>query len=82
LTAAAGGELRFLLGLAPLGGRLSPVARLEVGDRIDAASVERLAFNPWNSSGGIVPVGPLQGLRRAAYAGSQRGRGLPASEIP
>ena len=74
--------LRFSLGLAPLGGKLHHVATLEVGDRLDADVTERLAFTPWNSGGGIEPVGPLQGLRRAAYAGSQRGRGLPPTAVP
>ena len=76
------GELVFRLGLAPLMGYLATVADLEVGERLPDAENERLAFTPWNTGGGIRPTGPLMGLRRAAYRGSQEGRGLHPTEIP
>ena len=78
--AAAAGALRFRLALASLQGRWNPFADLVIGEQLDGDRTERLAFNPWNSGGGIRPIGPLQGLRRAAYAGSQRGRGERAPE--
>jgi hypothetical protein len=76
------GELVFRLGLAPLMGYLATVADLEVGERLPDAETERLTFTPWNTGGGIRPNGPLMGLRRAAYRGSQEGRGLHPTEIP
>ena len=74
VRAAAEGDVRFDLCLGALSGGRDRVARLEIGARMDDRSVERLAFNPWHTGGGIRPVGPLMGLRRPAYAGSQRGR--------
>ena len=74
-AAAARGEARFELALAPLAGRWLPVGRLEVGDKLSSAAAERIRLNPWNTGGGIEPTGPLMGLRRSAYRGSQRGRG-------
>jgi hypothetical protein len=76
------GELVFQLALAPLMGRLAPVADLEVRDRMPDDETERLAFNPWNTGGGIRPTGPLMGLRQSAYRGSQEARGLQPTEIP
>jgi len=54
-------------------------ARAKGGARIlafepEIGNFERLAFNVWNSGGGIAPGGPFQGLRMPAYEGSQRGR--------
>lgn len=82
VATAATGKLAFRLGLAPLWGRLDPVATLRVGERLPPDVVEGLAFNPWNCGGGIEPTGPFNGLRRSAYAGSQRGRGLSPARIP
>jgi hypothetical protein len=73
-AAIARGEAGFTLALASLTGRWESLGRLEVGTRLGDAETEALAFNPWNSGGGIRPVGPLMGLRRGAYPGSQRGR--------
>jgi hypothetical protein len=74
--------LRFRLAMAPLTGRWEAVGELAVDERLPDEEAERLAFTPWNSGGGIRPVGPLMGIRRDAYRASQRSRGLRASEIP
>ena len=76
------GDLTFRLTMAPVAGRHSPVADLIVGERLPDELGERIAFTPWNTGDAIRPVGPLMGLRRAAYRGSQRGRGLSEGEIP
>ena len=72
--AAARGAARFALALAaPFRGWRS-VGVLETGAPLDRETGERLRFNPWNTGGGIRPVGPFQGLRDAAYGASQRAR--------
>jgi hypothetical protein len=80
--AAGAGTVSFTVATAPLNGGWRAAARLEVGERLPEAEVERLAFTPWHTGGGIRPVGPLMGLRRSAYRGSQRGRGLDPAEVP
>lgn len=82
IEAADRGDLRFGLALAALMGRWQTVGDLEVGERLSDAQTERLAFTPWNAGGAIEPVGPFMGLRRGAYRGSQRARGLQEHEIP
>ena len=47
---------------------------MKLGERLDDETSRRLRFNPWNSGGGIRPVGLLNSLREAAYRGSQAGR--------
>ena len=69
------GDLRFELTLADLLGRWERIGSLEVGERLPDEVTEGLRFNPWNTGGGVRPTGPLMGIREAAYAGSQRGRG-------
>ena len=81
-AAAARGDLRYRLTLAAPAGRPQAVGELRVGERLPAAVSDTLAFNPWNTGGGIRPRGPFMGWRRAAYRGSQLGRGLPPGEIP
>lgn len=76
------GDMTFNLSLAPVGGRFTPFASLLVGERLDDELADRLAFTPWNTGDAIKPVGPFMGIRRAAYIGSQRGRGLSEGEIP
>jgi hypothetical protein len=72
--AAARGGARFALALAaPFRGWRS-VGIVETGAPLDPQTGERLRFNPWNTGGGIRPVGPFQGLRDAAYGASQRAR--------
>jgi hypothetical protein len=82
IRSADRGELRFRLALAPLTGRWTAIGDLEAEERLPDAQAERLAFTPWNTGGGIRPAGPFMGLRRGAYRGSQRGRGLDESRIP
>jgi len=76
------GDLAFRLTLAPLAGRHTPVADIVVGERLSDELAERIAFTPWNTGDAISPMGPFMGIRRAAYRGSQRGRGLSEGEIP
>jgi hypothetical protein len=76
------GNKRFRLAVAPLRGGWRPIGELELGRALPGEYTEQLAFNPWNTGEGIRPVGPLMGLRRAAYRGSQRGRGLSGAQIP
>lgn len=76
------GNLHFRFALASLVGGWSAVGDLHVAERLSRDETERLAFTPWNTGGGIRPVGPLMGLRKAAYRASQRARGLHPSEIP
>jgi hypothetical protein len=68
------GRGAFDLALAPLGGRLVPVARLTLGERLPGEIAERIKFNPWHTGPNIQPFGPFQRLRGQAYPGSQRGR--------
>jgi hypothetical protein len=68
------GQGAFDLAIAPLTGRLTPVARLILGERLPGEIAERIRFNPWHTGGGVAPAGPLQRLRGQAYPGSQRGR--------
>jgi len=72
---AARGAAAFDLAVAPVLGRLSPVGRLRLGARLPDRRAQELRFNVWNTGGGIRPTGPLQGLRLAAYRGSQAARG-------
>lgn len=65
----------FGMGLAAPGGRWRSFGLLQTGARISDEETEGICFNPWNTGGGIRPAGPLMGLRKAAYEGSQRGRG-------
>jgi hypothetical protein len=76
------GDDRFRLAVAPLRGGWQPIGELRLQTPLPAEYSEQLAFNPWNTGEGIRPVGPLMGLRRAAYRGSQRGRGLQPSQVP
>ena len=69
------GRGAFDLALAPVAGRFAAVARLSPDEQLTGEASEALRFNPWNTGGGIRPVGPFQGWRRSAYAGSQEGRG-------
>jgi hypothetical protein len=76
------GDRGFLLAVAPLRGGWRPIGELRLARALPGEYTEQLAFNPWNTGGGIRPIGPLMGLRRAAYRGSQRGRGLTGAQIP
>jgi hypothetical protein len=73
---AALGEAAWDLVLARPGGRWgAPLGRLRLTARLSDRVAEGLKFNPWHTGGGIRPTGPLQGIRGAAYRGSQRGSG-------
>lgn len=82
LRTAERGEVRFALALAEPLGRWRPVAELRLGKRVPPPDADRLRFNPWNTGGGIRPVGPLMGLREAAYRESQRGWSADARRAP
>lgn len=69
------GPLEYELGVAPLNGPWEPFGRLRLRAALDADATENLKLNPWNTLPGLKPVGPLNGLRRSSYAGSQDGRG-------
>lgn len=64
----------FDLATAPLSGRWTPFARLQLGERLSQEASFALAFNVWNCGGGIRPTGPFQGIRDPAYRGSQSAR--------
>jgi hypothetical protein len=68
--AAGTGQLRFQLAVACLQGRFQPVAELRIGARL-APEADALRFNPWNTGGGMAPVGVLNGARDRAYKLSQ-----------
>ena len=68
--AAATGELRFDLAVAPLEGRFRPIAELHVGERL-APELDALRFNPFNCGGGMTPTGVFNRWRAGAYPLSQ-----------
>ena len=68
--AAATGDLRFGLAVAPLEGRFRTVADLRIGERLPA-ELDALRFNPFNCGGGLEPSGFLNGWRARAYPTSQ-----------
>lgn len=70
-ASAATKRLAFDLAVAELWGRFRPVAKLEVGSPLPAEA-DALRFNPWNTGGGLQPVGLLNRLRDYAYPLSQR----------
>jgi hypothetical protein len=70
-AAARTGRLRFQLAVAPVMGRFRPVAELRIGERLPG-ELDALRFNPWNTGGGLEPVGALNGARDRAYKLSQR----------
>lgn len=69
--AARTGDLRFELVIAAPFGRFARVGVLHVGARLDGG-LDALRFNPFNSGGGLEPVGALNRLRDYAYPLSQR----------
>lgn len=68
--AAATGELRFRLAVAPLQGRFRPIADLHIGERL-GPELDALRFNPFNCGGGLAPSGVLNRWRATAYHASQ-----------
>lgn len=73
-AAAETGELRYDVGVAPVRGRMTPVATLTVGDRLPDER-NGLRFNPWHTGGGLEPTGPVNRMRRWVYPRSQEGWG-------
>jgi len=72
-TVAAGG-LAFDLRVAATRGAWVTVARIELGDRLDAPAERALTFSSDNTGGGIEPTGLINRVRGAAYAASHGGR--------
>lgn len=70
-AAAATGRLAFDLAVAEVLGRFRPVAKLQVGKPLPPEA-DALRFNPWNTGGGLQPIGVLNRLRDYAYPLSQR----------
>ena len=70
--AAATGELRFAVSIAPMAGRFAPIGELRVGRRLPD-DLNGIRFNPWNTGGGLEPAGALNRLRAYAYPASQAG---------
>jgi hypothetical protein len=68
------GPLEYELRLAPLNGPWEAFGRLRLRAALDPETTEALRLNPWNTVAGLKPVGPLNGLRRSSYRGSQEGR--------
>jgi hypothetical protein len=63
----------FELLVASPAGAWRAVGRLTLGQRLDDSVARALRFDPWNSGGGIIPVGLINRLRAAAYRGSRHG---------
>jgi hypothetical protein len=72
---AATGELAFALRAATPLGAWHPIARLEVGDRLDDEREEQLDFNSDRSGGGLEFTGLVNRVRGGAYAAAARNRG-------
>lgn len=73
-AAAATGALVFDLAVADVWGRFCPAAELRVGNALPPEA-DALPFNPWNTGGGLEPIGLLNRLRDYAYPLSQRAWG-------
>jgi hypothetical protein len=75
IHAAQHGELLFALAVAPALGRFAPLGELRAHRQLAQPTVQALRFNPFHTAENIIPAaGPLNGMRRAAYAASQRTR--------
>jgi hypothetical protein len=72
--AAETGALRFELVIAAKLGRFARVGLLEITERLDD-TFDALRFSPFNTGGGLEPVGVLNRLRDYAYPLSQRAWG-------
>ena len=69
----SGSTTAFEVVVASPNGRWRAVGALRLARRLDDSVARELRFDPWNSGGGIVPVGLANRLRAAAYRGSRRG---------
>ena len=72
--------VRFVLAVGRLATPWRPVALLEILEPLPPARSAELRFNPWNTGGGIEPVGLPNRVRAPAYRGSQAGR--PTTSAP
>lgn len=72
--AALTGELRFELVIAPRFGRFERIGVLQIETKLPE-SLDALRFSPFNTGGGMEPVGTLNRLRAYAYPMSQRAWG-------
>jgi hypothetical protein len=68
------GRLRFRFAIATLTGPWRRIGELQLERRLSQELSDKLQFNPWNTSEGIRPVGPLNRLRADAYPASQKAR--------
>jgi len=74
IRAASTGRLRFALAVARHGERFSPIGHLIVGRRLPADR-DAIAFDPYNTGGGLELAGALNRLRPSVYAASRTARG-------
>jgi hypothetical protein len=74
------GPLEYELGIAPLTGGWESFGWLRIRAALDPEVTENLKLNPWNTTPGLEPAGPLNGLRDPAYRGSQAGRSAARAE--
>ena len=68
------GEAVFTLQAAPPWGSWENIGVLRLDRPLEPGADEELAFNPWQDSATLHPVGVLNALRNAAYRGSQSAR--------
>jgi hypothetical protein len=66
-------QIALDLAVASPFGSWRPVGRLSLGAQVPVDVAQYIRFNPWNTGGGIRPMGPFMGLRAGAYRGSQEG---------
>ena len=69
--ATAAGELHFELLAADPSGPWRSIGALRLLDGLPTAQVDELRFSPFHRGGGLEPVGPVNAVRRLAYAASQ-----------
>lgn len=71
---AAEGALSLELRMATLTGPWTPLARIDIGEPLDAAEEQALSFNSDTTGGGIAAAGWINRMRGAAYDASARAR--------
>jgi hypothetical protein len=76
--AAATGRLRFKLAVAPVMGRFRTIGEVWIESPLPG-TLDALRFNPWNTGGGLDPIGALNGARDRAYKMSQAAWGRTQS---
>lgn len=73
-NAAAVRHLRFDLLTARIGDRWKKAGSLVITSPLEDETALSLRYNPWNSHPDLIPAGPFNTWRRAAYAKSQDAR--------